>query len=126
VKCSKGVDVCFDNTGGPIHDAVMRNLSIGAQVIICGRIALAAQFSKPDIGERFMGQLIMSRASIHGFLVFDWWHRRDEALRRLAEWQAAGKIQFREDVLDGIERVLEAFLRLLHGKSFGRQIVRIN
>jgi hypothetical protein len=80
VKRSKGVDVCFDNTGGPIHDAVMRNLSIGAQVIICGRIALAAQFSKPDIGERFMGQLIMSRASIHGFLVFDWWHRRDELL----------------------------------------------
>ena len=74
VKCSKGVDVCFDNTGGPIHDAVMRNLSIGVQVIICGRIALAAQFSKPDIGERFMGQLIMSRASDHGFLVFDWWH----------------------------------------------------
>jgi len=53
---------------------VMRNLSIGRRVIICGRIALAAQFSKPDIGERFMGQLIMSRASVHGFLVFDWWH----------------------------------------------------
>jgi hypothetical protein len=94
VKCSKGVDVCFDNTGGPIHDAVMRNLSIGAQVIICGRIALAAQFSKPDIGERFMGQLIMSRASIHGFLVFDWWHRRDEALRRLAEWPSCKKNSF--------------------------------
>jgi NADPH-dependent curcumin reductase CurA len=78
--CPKGVDVFFDNTGGPIHDAVMRNLSIGAQVIICGRIALAAQFSKPDIGERFMGQLIVSRASVHGFLVLDWWHRRDEAL----------------------------------------------
>jgi NADPH-dependent curcumin reductase CurA len=75
---------------------------------------------------KFMGQLIMSRASIHGFLVFDWWHRPDEALRRLAEWQAAGKIHFKEDVLDGIERVPEAFLRLLHGKNFGKQIVRIN
>ena len=71
--CPKGVDVFFDNTGGPVHDAVMRNLSIGARVIICGRIALAAQFGKPDIGERFMGQLIVSRASIHGFLVLDWW-----------------------------------------------------
>ena len=82
--CPKGVDVFFDNTGGPVHDAVMRNLSIGARVIICGRIALAGQFGKPDIGERFMGQLIVSRASVHGFLVLDWWHRRDEALRRLA------------------------------------------
>ena len=124
--CPKGVDVFFDNTGGPIHDAVMRNLSIGARVIICGRIALAAQFGKPDIGERFMGQLIVSRASVHGFLVLDWWHRRDEALRRLAEWQLAGKIRFKEDVLEGIERMPEAFLRLLHGKNFGKQIVRIN
>jgi NADPH-dependent curcumin reductase CurA len=52
--------------------------------------------------------------------------QRGEALRRLAEWQAAGKIHFKEDVLDGIERVPEAFLRLLHGKNFGKQIVRIN
>ena len=125
-SCPKGVDVFFDNTGGPIHDAVMRNLSIGARVIICGRIALAAQFGKPDIGERFMGQLIVSRASIYGFLVLDWWHRRDEALRRLAEWQLAGKIRFKEDVLEGIERMPEAFLRLLHGKNFGKQTVRIH
>jgi NADPH-dependent curcumin reductase CurA len=52
--------------------------------------------------------------------------QRGEALRRLAEWQAAGKIHFKEDVLDGIQRVPEAFLRLLHGKNFGKQIVRIN
>jgi hypothetical protein len=123
--CPAGVDVFFDNTAGPIHDAVMKNLSIGARVIICGRIALASQFGKPDIGERFMGQLIVSRASIHGFLVFDWWHRRDEALRRLAAWQREGKLHFKEDVLEGIERMPEAFLRLLQGKNFGKQIVKL-
>jgi NADPH-dependent curcumin reductase CurA len=123
--CPAGVDVFFDNTAGPIHDAVMKNLSIGARVVICGRIALAGQFGKPDIGERFMGHLIVSRASIHGFLVFDWWHRRDEALRRLAAWRRDGKIQFKEDVLEGIERMPEAFLRLLQGKNFGKQIVNI-
>ena len=73
-----------------------------------------------------MGQLIVSRAGIHGFLVFDWWHRRDEALRHLADWHRAGQIRFKEDVLDGIEGMPEAFLRLLHGKNFGKQIVRIN
>jgi NADPH-dependent curcumin reductase CurA len=67
--CPAGVDVFFDNTAGPIHDAVMKNLSIGARVIICGRVALAGQFGKPDIGERFMGQLIVTRASVHGFMV---------------------------------------------------------
>jgi NADPH-dependent curcumin reductase CurA len=123
--CPTGVDVFFDNTAGVIHDAVMRNLSIGARVVICGRIALAGQFGKPDIGERFMGHLIVSRASIHGFLVFDWWHRRDEALRRLAAWRHDGKIQFKEDVLEGIERMPEAFLRLLQGRNFGKQIVKI-
>jgi NADPH-dependent curcumin reductase CurA len=123
--CPAGVDVFFDNTAGPIHDAVMKNLNIGARVVICGRVALAGQFGKPDIGERFMGQLIVSRASVHGFLVFDWWHRREEALRRLAAWRREGKIQFKEDVLDGIERMPEAFLRLLHGKNFGKQIVKI-
>ncbi len=73
-----------------------------------------------------MGQLIVSRASVQGFLVIDWWHRRDEALERLAEWQLAGKILFKEDVLEGIERMPEAFLRLLHGKNFDKQIVRIS
>jgi NADPH-dependent curcumin reductase CurA len=120
-----GVDVFFDNTAGAIHNAVMKNLRTGARVVICGRVALAGQFGKPDIGERFMGQLIVTRASIHGFLVFDWWHRRDEALQRLSEWQREGKIRFREDVLDGIERMPEAFLRLLSGKNFGKQIIRI-
>src|SRR6266581_4396539 len=124
--CPARVDIFFDNTAGPIHDAVMRNLNIGARVVICGRIALAGQFGKPDIGERFMGHLIVSRASIHGFLVFDWWHRRDEALRRLAAWRREGKIQFQEDVLEGIERMPEAFLRLLQGKNFGKQIVKIS
>jgi NADPH-dependent curcumin reductase CurA len=120
-----GVDVFFDNTAGAIHDAVMKNLRTGARVVICGRVALAGQFGKPDIGERFVGQLIVTRASIHGFLAFDWWHRREEALQRLSEWQRAGKIRFKEDVLDGIERMPEAFLRLLSGKNFGKQIIRI-
>src|SRR6516165_10322630 len=81
-----------------IHDAVMKHLSIGARVVICGRVALAGQFGKPDIGERFMGHLIVTRASVHGFLVFDWWHRRDEALRRLVAWHRERKIRFKEDV----------------------------
>jgi NADPH-dependent curcumin reductase CurA len=124
--CPRGVDVFFDNTGGPIHDAVMKNLGLHARVVICGRVALAGQYDKPDIGERFMGHLIVTRASIHGFLVHDWWHRRDEALRRLAGWHRAGALRFREDVLDGIERMPEAFLRLLDGQNFGKQLVRLD
>lgn len=124
--CPQGVDVFFDNTAGPIHDAVMANLAISARVVICGRIALANQFGKPDIGPRFLSQFIVTRPSMHGFVVFDWWHRRDEALGRLAALAGAGKLLFKEDVLEGIERVPEAFLRLFAGQNFGKQLVRMS
>jgi NADPH-dependent curcumin reductase CurA len=124
--CPEGVNIYFDNTGGPIQDAAMKNLAVGARVVICGRISQAAQFGKPEIGERLLGALIVSRASIHGLLVFDWWHRRDEALHRLASWGRAGRLHFREDVLDGIESMPDAFLRLMDGRNFGKQLVRLS
>ena len=123
--CADGLNVYFDNTGGPIQDAAMKNLAVGARVIICGRISQAARFGQPEVGERLIGNLIVNRASIHGLLVFDWWHRRDEALRRLAAWGTSGHIRFREDVMDGIESMPEAFLRLLEGRNFGKQLVRV-
>ena len=57
--CPNGADVFFDNTAGPIHDAVMANLAVGARVVICGRIARASRFDERDIGERFLADLIM-------------------------------------------------------------------
>jgi NADPH-dependent curcumin reductase CurA len=123
--CPRGVDIFFDNTAGPIHDAVMKVLARGARIIICGRIALADRFGEPDIGERMLGQFIVTRASLHGFLVFDWWHRREEALERLATWYKSGQLTLRQDVIEGIERMPEAFLRLMSGRNFGKQIVRI-
>jgi NADPH-dependent curcumin reductase CurA len=59
------------------------------------------------------------------FLVFDWWHRRTEALARLASWQREGRLRYREDVIDGIEHMPEAFLRLLSGENLGKQLVRV-
>lgn len=123
--CPRGVDVFFDNTAGPIHDAVMKNLANNARIVQCGRIALAGQAGKPDMGERFLGHLIVTRASIHGFLVFDWYHRRDEALGRLAALAKDGRLQTREDVLEGIESMPEAFMRLMEGRNFGKQLVRL-
>lgn len=120
-----GVNVFFDNTGGPIHDAVMRNLAVAARVVICGRIALANAFEQDDIGLRASSQLIVSRAMIQGMVVFDWWHRRDEAIARLSALQRDGRLQTREDVLDGFERLPEAFLRMMTGANFGKQLVRV-
>lgn len=120
-----GIDVFFDNTGGPIHDAVLRNLAVGARVAICGRIALANDFEQEDIGLRASSRLIVTRALVQGFIAFDWWHRRGEAMTRLAAWHREGRIQTREDVLEGFERMPEAFLRMMTGRNFGKQLVRL-
>lgn len=121
-----GVDVFFDNTGGPIHDAVMRNLAVAARVVICGRIALANDFEQEDIGLRASSRLIVTRALVQGLVVFDWWHRRAEAMARLSAWHRDGTLQTKEDILEGFERVPEAFLRMMSGANFGKQLVRLS
>lgn len=123
--CPGGVDVFFDNTGGPIHDAVLARLAVHARVIICGRIAVVDQPADQDIGLRASSRMIVTRARIQGLIVFDWWHRREVALARLAALHRDGRLSFREDVLEGFERVPEAFCRMMAGQNFGKQLVRL-
>ena len=123
--CPDGVDVFFDNTGGPIHDAVLANLAVRARVIICGRIAVIDKAPSEDIGLRSSARLIVTRATVQGLVIFDWWHRRPDALKHLAAWHREGKIQFKEDVLDGFERVPEAFLRMMSGQNQDKQLVKL-
>lgn len=123
--CPQGVNVFYDNTGGPIHDAVMMNLAIGARVVICGRIAMANKVGEPDIGLRASSRMIATRAVLQGLAVFDYWHRRDEAIKRLVAWQSSGALQFREDVVEGFENAPHAFIRMMRGDNFGKQLVRI-
>lgn len=123
--CPDGVNVFFDNTGGPIHDAVLLNLAIGARVIICGRIAVVNKGPTEDIGLRASGRMIVTRATVQGLLVFDWWHRLDEAKAWLAARYREGRLTYKEDILDGFERVPEAFLRMMEGQNFGKQLVRL-
>ncbi|WP_250528470.1 NADP-dependent oxidoreductase [Caballeronia sp. GAWG2-1] len=123
--CPNGVNVFFDGTGGPIHDAVLKNLAIGARVAIVGRVAVANNSGGEDTGLRASSRLIATRAVVQGFVVYDWWHRRDEALQRLAAWHKSGELQFREDVLSGLENVPRAFMRMMAGENFGKQLVQV-
>ena len=123
--CPGGVDVFLDNTAGPIHDAVMQNLASRARVVVCGQVALADRFEQPDIGPRFLRQIMIARATVQGFLVLDHADRFELARHRLAGWAKSGRLRHREDVLDGIEQMPRAFLRLLRGENFGKQLVRL-
>ncbi|WP_431284529.1 NADP-dependent oxidoreductase [Humitalea sp. 24SJ18S-53] len=123
--CPDGVDFFYDNTGGEIHDAVLRNLANFAKVVICGRIAVANLSANEDIGLRASSRMIATRATIQGLTMFDWMHRRDEAVKRLSRWRAEKRLQFREDVLDGFDQVPAAFVRMMSGQNFGKQLVRL-
>jgi NADPH-dependent curcumin reductase len=123
--CPDGIDVFLDNTGGPIHDAAMGLMRLRGRIVIIGRIALAAKFGEPDIGVRHMGTMLVNRLRMQGFLVFDYLDRYPEGLKQLAAWMKEGKIRYREDVVDGLESTPKAFLRLLSGENFGKQLVRV-
>ena len=123
--CPNGIDVFLDNTAGPIHDAAMGLMRLRGRIVIIGRIALAAKFGEPDIGVRHLGTMLVNRLRMEGFLVFDYIDRYPEGLRQLAAWMKEGRIRYREDILDGLENTPRAFLRLLSGENFGKQLVRV-
>ena len=121
--CADGVDVYFDNVGGPVSSAVCGRLNLGARIAVCGQIS---QYNEPRPEPTFHpGLLIVHRAKMQGFLVTDYAHRFDEAIPRLARWLAEGKLRYTEDVLEGIERTPEALLRVLRGENRGKQLVKL-
>jgi NADPH-dependent curcumin reductase CurA len=123
--CPQGVDVFVDNTGGPIHDAVMQNLATNARIVIVGSISLAAKFGQPDVGLRFQRQILIARATVKGFLVSDYRRHESEARNRMGEWCRAGLVKSRFDIVRGIEQMPSAFLRLLKSLNVGKQLVQV-
>ena len=122
--CPRGIDVYFDNTAGPISDAVLRHLAVGARVVICGT-ASVANWDPPPTGPRVERHLLVKRARMQGFIVFDYQHRYEEAVGRLADWVRAGKLRYREDILDGIEHAPGAIAGLYRGENLGKRLIRL-
>lgn len=122
--CPRGVDVYFDNVGGRITEAVSRLVNPFARVAVCGLIS-QYNLEKPEPAPRNERWVLINRVRIQGFLVSDFHHRRDEGLRQLAEWLRAGRLRYREDVVDGLENAPAAFIGMLQGRNFGKQLVRL-
>ncbi|NKE35153.1 NADP-dependent oxidoreductase [Natronococcus sp. JC468] len=122
--CPDGIDVYFDNVGGPITDAVWPLLNVRSRVAVCGQIALYNATEVPT-GPRKLGKLVESRARVEGFLVGDYEGRWDEALDRLAAFVRDGRIRYRENAVEGFENAPDAFLGLFEGENVGKQLVRV-
>ena len=119
-----GVDVYFDNVGGPISDAVHSNINQFARVIICGAISLYNATELP-MGPRVEGLLIKKSALMQGFIVSDFSDKFAEAAQQLGQWLKEGKLKHEETVVEGFESIPQAFINLFSGKNTGKMIVKI-
>ena len=119
-----GVDVYFDNTAGAISDAVLTRLATGARIVICGTASVAS-WDPPPMGPRVERHILVKRATMSGLLIFDYAHRYEEAIARLAAWVRDGKLVYREDILDGIEACPGAIASLYRGENSGKLLVRV-
>ena len=122
--CSGGVDVYFDNTAGVISDAVMAHLNPGARVVICGTASVAS-WAPPPLGPRVERHLLVKRARMQGFVIFDHPEYHAPARTELAGWLREGKLQYLEEVLDGIEHAPDAIAGLYRGDNLGKRLIRL-
>lgn len=122
--CPDGVDVYFDNTAGAVSDAVYEHLNVGARCAICGTASVSSWDPWPG-GPRIERHLLINRASVQGFLVFDYLDRIGEARQQLAAWLREGKLRYREDVLEGLEEAPGAIARLYAGENRGKLVIRL-
>jgi NADPH-dependent curcumin reductase CurA len=122
--CPERVNVYFDNVGGDILDTVLTRLARHARIVICGSIS---QYNNegPMRGPANYMTLLVDRARMEGFVVFDYAKRYAEAAREMAGWIAEGRLKSVEDVVAGMELFPETLLRLYRGENFGKLILSV-
>ena len=128
--CKDGVDIYWENVGGSSFDAVMPLFNDFARIPVCGLISFynltSLKLDGPDRLPLLFRQLLTKRMMYKGFIVFDHYDQRQESIEEMSKWIKEGKLKYKEDFIDGLEKAPEAFIGLLNGKNFGKLIVKIN
>jgi NADPH-dependent curcumin reductase CurA len=122
--CPSRVNVYFDNVGGEILDIALTQIATRARVVICGAISQYNDLEHTRGPANYM-MLLVCRARMEGFVVFDYAARYGEALRKLGGWLAEGKLHYRETVVPGIEQFPDAFARLFTGEKLGKLVLEV-
>jgi NADPH-dependent curcumin reductase CurA len=123
-ECPRGVDVYFDNVGGDILDAALVQINMHARIVICGAISQYNNTTAVEGPKNYLS-LLINRAKMEGFIVFDYANRYGEAAAQLGRWMAEGKIKSREDVHEGIENFTTTFQRLFSGEKLGKLVLKV-
>ena len=121
--CPRGVDVYFDNVGGPILDAVLGRLAHKARVVLCGVISSYLTGEHP--GPANYVNLLAKTALMQGFNALEQWGRFEEAFAALRQWEHEGRLVHRETVFEGIESCVDALNGLFTGVNVGKMLVKV-
>ncbi len=123
--CPDGIDVFFDNVGGEILDAGLGRLRRHARVVLCGAISQYVNGSERPYALQNAFQIFKKMARMEAFFIYEMSGHFARAEEQLAQWIGAGQLHYEEDILEGIERMPDALIRLYAGQNTGKQLVRV-
>ncbi len=126
-QCPEGIDVYFENVGGPLLEAVLERLNPHARIAVCGMIAEYEQ--PPEVGPagiRGLANILRTRSTMTGFSIGDHVHKLPEFVVRMSAWMRSGQVVFPDDIVDGIEQTPAAFVGMMRGDHIGKRMVRVS
>ena len=124
--CPNGIDVVFDNVGGPVLDAGLAHLARYARVVLCGRISQYLLGKGDAYALKNWGKVGQMRAGMQSFFIYDYAHVFAEGEARMAEWIADGTLPVAEDISEGLETMPAALISLYDGANRGKRLVRVD
>ena len=121
----EGLNIYFDNVGGPILESSLACIAQKARVVLCGGISSGYSMASLPPGPSTLMNLVIQRARMEGFIVIDYAERFPDAIIDLGEWVGEGKIVYREDIAEGLENCPETLGNLFKGKNLGKQLLKL-
>lgn len=123
-SCPEGIDVYFDNVGGDILEAALSGINDRARIVVCGMISQYNAIEPPP-GPRNLGNLLIHRARMEGFIVLDYFLRASEAIEALGAWVSEGRLRYRVHVVEGLEEAPAALNYLFDGRNEGKLVIKL-
>jgi hypothetical protein len=123
--CPNGIDIDFENVGGPIMDAILGHINLNARIALCGLISQYNAEAPPQ-GPSNFGNILIKRARLEGFIVLDYPSRFPEAAVQIVQWLKEGKLKYRIDMVEGLRTAPRALNRLFEGTNRGKLLVKVS
>jgi NADPH-dependent curcumin reductase CurA len=124
--CPDGVDIYFDNVGGAMLDAAILNMKDHGRIVVSGQVSEYNRGPDELVGIRNVTRFITHKLRMEGLVVFDYFKGFRAAQGELAAWIHAGKLEYTEDISNGLDGSAEAFVGLFEGENHGRRLIKVS